>query len=380
MRCRVEVPVVVSRLVQNVHVVVGCRAPFDQRQHGSRVRLDHDSILIDPTKNGRTDRKHEAGRAVTRSGEDVMNQPPMKPAIAVGKGMDVDESERDGGSRGNGIDTTSDRTTVVRNGATEKVSEILRPRADVVGDGFLRVPVVRPHEATFISEPEFHKTRIANDHTLKPFQFVNRNRMNARLPNCAGPPRGSGARRAFTLNREGRLRVAEQKKCCGSRHKVLSCATDDFASAGVGSFRDGSSKVGRPPDHGTKAARSWQIVDDLVARRGYALPQGHLLVWVDDCYDANLAGIWYVELKSGQPLVEKPGPACKGACWRCPRNRRDFVGLHHLEESGQDAEIDAFPLQRENELALERIGRTMTRCQQQPGQVRCRVMALGNNG
>ena len=44
------------------------------------------------------------------------------------------------------------------------------------------------------------------------------------------------------------------------------------------------------------------------------------------------------------------------------------------------AEIDAFPLQCENELALERIGWTMTRCQQPPEQVRCRVMALCNSG
>ena len=115
---------------------------------------------------------------------------------------------------------------------------------------------MRPHESAVFSEPKFHEACIANDQTLKPFQFVNRDRMNACLANHAGPPRSSGARRAFALNRERRLRVAEQKKCRGARDEVLSCAPDDFTGAQVESFRDGCSKLWSPPDHGTKAARS----------------------------------------------------------------------------------------------------------------------------
>ena len=56
------------------------------------------------------------------------------------------------------------------------------------------------------------------------------------------------------------------------------------------------------------------------------------------------------------------------------------MGLHSFEESGQDTEIKTFPLQCENELTLERIGRTMTRRQQEPGRVRRRVVTLGNDG
>ena len=61
---------------------------------------------------------------------------------------------------------------MVLNDAAEEVPEILRPRANVVGDGFLCVPVVRPHEPAFISEPEFHKACIANNHALKAFQVA----------------------------------------------------------------------------------------------------------------------------------------------------------------------------------------------------------------
>jgi hypothetical protein len=129
----------------------------------------------------------------------------------------------------------------------------------VVGDGLLCVPVVRPHESAFISEPEFHKACIANDHTLQPFQFVNRDAMNARLANRSGPPRGSAARRAFTLNREGRLRVAEQKECRGPPNEVLSCATNDLAGAGVESFVN-DNLLDEPVDKGTK---------DAYAERGF---------------------------------------------------------------------------------------------------------------
>ena len=117
-----------------------------------------------------------------------------------------------------------------------------------------------------------------------------------------------------------------------------------------------------------------------MARRWCALLETDLLFWIDDCYNSNLPGIGDIDLTSRKPLVEKPYPTCEGARWRCPYNRGDFMGLHSFEESGQDTEIKAFPLQCENELTLERIGRTMTRRQQEPGRVRCRVVTLGNDG
>src|SRR2546427_1029102 len=292
--------------------------------------------------------------------------------------MNVDESKCHGGGSANRINTTSKRTAIVLDDAAEEVSKILGPSANVVGNRFLCVPVVSPHESTLIPEPEFHKTCVANDDALKPFQFFNRDRTNVRLGNCASPTRCTDVRRPFTLDREGRLRITEQKKGGRPGNEILSCSTDDFAGAGVESFRDGRSKRRCPPDHRTKAARSWQIVDDLVTWRRRALVKADLLFCIDDCYNSNLSGIGHIELASRKPFVEKPRSPCEGARWSCPHKRGDFTGFYSLEDGRQNTKINALPLQCEHDLTFECVRRTMAWRQQVPGKVRCRVVAFGN--
>lgn len=114
--------------------------------------------------------------------------------VAIDEWMGVDESERDGSRSSNRITTTSDCTIIVLNDAAEEISEILRPRADVIGDGLLCIPVVHAYEPALIAEPEFHKACIANDHTLKPFQFVNRDRVNGSVTDSIRKSAGTAVR------------------------------------------------------------------------------------------------------------------------------------------------------------------------------------------
>src|SRR5436190_16652503 len=116
--------------------------------------------------------------------------------------MNINESKCDSSRRTNRISTTSQRTAIVLNDATNEILKILGASADVVGNRFLCFPVMSPHESTFIAESEFHKACIAYDNALKPFQFVNRDRANTCLSDCASPPRCAGARRPFALDRE----------------------------------------------------------------------------------------------------------------------------------------------------------------------------------
>src|SRR6266513_2751315 len=74
MRSGVEIAIVIGGLVQDLHIVVGSSAPFDQWEHGSRVRLEHSSILIDSSKNGRTDWEHNASGVIAGCSEHMMNQ------------------------------------------------------------------------------------------------------------------------------------------------------------------------------------------------------------------------------------------------------------------------------------------------------------------
>src|SRR2546427_10695421 len=116
--------------------------------------------------------------------------------------MNIDESKCDSSRRTDRISTTSKRTAIVLNDATDQISKILGASADVVGNRFLCFPVMSPHESTFIAVSEFHKTCIAYDAALKSFQFVNRDRGNTCLPHSPTPPRRPAARLPFSLDRE----------------------------------------------------------------------------------------------------------------------------------------------------------------------------------
>src|SRR5947209_11408246 len=139
--------------------------------------------------------------------------------------MNIDESKCDSSRRTDRISTTSKRTAIVLNDATDQISKILGASADVVGNRFLCFPVMSPHESTFIAESEFHKTCIAYDDALKSFQFVNRDRANTCLPDFASPPLRAGARRPFALDRHRGVPVTEEKKGARLGGTVLSGLT-----------------------------------------------------------------------------------------------------------------------------------------------------------
>src|SRR3954466_12282409 len=152
--------------------------------------------------------------------------------------MNVDESKCDRSRCTDRIKLTSHRSPIVFDDATEEVSKILRSSANVVGNWFLCVPVVSPHESTFIAESEFYETCIAYDDALKPFQFVNCDRTNTCFADCASPSRSADSGWSFSLDRERRLRITEQKKSGRPGDDVFSRSTNDFAGASVEPFRD----------------------------------------------------------------------------------------------------------------------------------------------
>lgn len=292
--------------------------------------------------------------------------------------MDVDESKCDGRRSSNRINTTGNRSAIILNNTAEEVSNILRPGADVIGNWFLCQPVVTADESTFIADSELYKTCIANDDTLKTFQFVNSDRTNTRLANYASPSRCADIGWFFPLDREGRLRITEQEKGGRPGNEVLSCSTYDLLRASVESFCDGCLKRRGPPDHRTKSARSRQIVDDLVAGRRCTCVKADLLFFIDDVHNSNFSGIRHIEFASGEPFVKEPRSACEGTCRSGPHKLCDFVRFYDPEKSRKDTKIQALPLQCENDLTFKCVGRTMARRQEIPGHIGRRVMTLSN--
>jgi len=73
-----------------------------------------------------------------------------------------------------------------------------------------------------------------------------------------------------------------------------------------------------------------------------------------------------IESLTGKPFVQVPGAPGERARWSCANGDSDLVGGDNPEKRGEDAQVDSFPLEREEELTLERVGRSMTRRQQLP--------------
>ncbi len=310
---RVEVAIVVARVVHDLHIAVSRRAPLDERQHGGRgTRLEHGSILVEPMKNGRADGKHHAGRAVAGRGEYVMNQPPMEPAVAIGKRMRVDEAERDRRGGCNGIAAATDRARGVLDHAEEQILEVLWPRADVIGNGFLGLAIVRADKPAFLPNAQRDEPRVSDHDTLKAFQLNDAEGTKAGFSNGLSPTSRARARRPFPLDRERRLGVVEEQEGGRACHQILAGAADDLTSTHVQVFGDCGRQRRRSADHRAKSPRPWQIVDDLMAGRRYALRAGKLLTGIHDGDDADLAWIRNVEFASRQPLIQEPDSASEG--------------------------------------------------------------------
>ena len=78
-----------------------------------------------------------------------------------------------------------------------------------------------------------------------------------------------------------------------------------------------------------------------------------MLVRIDDRRVGSLIGVGQIELCPEQPFIEEPGPARVAPCRGGADHRFDGRGAGGAEEGLQDAEIDAFILEGEGQMALK---------------------------
>ena len=100
----VEIPVVISRFVQDAHVALRRRLPLDKFEEWFRVGLKHGRVTRDFPIHGSAPWKNNAGRIVSDRCEYVMNQPSKQAPVPVFEWMHVDEPERNRGGQKLGID------------------------------------------------------------------------------------------------------------------------------------------------------------------------------------------------------------------------------------------------------------------------------------
>ena len=144
----------------------------------------------------------------------------MYSAVAILERMDVDESECQNRSRQHRIEFPC-RRPVEGDQAIDEIRQILRPRAYVVRDWLLGVPIPAADKSSFVPETEMHEARIADHDLLQAEQFVEVQRLRARLTDRAAPALDAVLRGAFAFDDEARLGVLEQQERRGARHQIL---------------------------------------------------------------------------------------------------------------------------------------------------------------
>lgn len=101
----------------------------------------------------------------------MVNEIAVNPAVAVLKGMHVDEPKGQH-RRGDHRIEPSCRAAVESGHAVDQRTQVLRPGAEVIGNRHARLPVVLADEAPVFPQSELHEAGIANDYCLQPQQLL----------------------------------------------------------------------------------------------------------------------------------------------------------------------------------------------------------------
>jgi len=89
----VEISIHVGRIVQDLDVSLGCRAPFDEIHQGARMRAQRVAVGVDSVEHDRGDWEHHAGRCEFSLRQNMMDQTAVETPVAVLERMDVDKTE-----------------------------------------------------------------------------------------------------------------------------------------------------------------------------------------------------------------------------------------------------------------------------------------------
>ena len=131
-----------------------------------------------------------------------MDEPTVNAAVAIFVRVDVDEPERQNCCGDNGIERFGACSLSIGDKSGQQVCNVIMTCADMVRDRISGLPVMNPDKAALRSKTEFHEARITDHDALKTVEFGEGDGVAARLCNRLTPPRRSGARRLFALDRK----------------------------------------------------------------------------------------------------------------------------------------------------------------------------------
>src|SRR5690606_23676299 len=137
---------------------------------------------------------------------------------------------------------------------------------------------------------------------------------------------------------------------------------------------------GRAPDQGAEAPVAGEVVVDAVADGDIPAAKRVLERGIDRGHRRDLRRVGHVQRPPGEPLVQEPDSPRVRPRRRRPDELLDLPGGDRLEQFTENAEVDALALERELQMAAERVLGRAARLEELPFGGRARPIPRADRG
>ena len=299
------------------------------------------------------------GGVESEPGEAVVDQVAVQPAVAVLEGMNIDKAEGENRRGHHGIELRRS-LSVECDHAFDEPGQVLWASADVVGDRHARLAIPFADETALAAQSETDETGIADHDALQAQQFVEIDRLPARLADGPAPPLNAVLGWMLAFDGEAGPGILQQQKGRRSRQQVLGDRVDGLLRARLEFHRREAVQRPGAEHERTELRRTGQVVLDPVSPGDLGAGR-KLTVRIDDRRVGSTVGVRQIEPVSGQPFIQKPDTSGVGARGLGPDESLDGCRAGRGEQALENGEVQTLVLQGEGEVAFKAGIRRMAR-------------------
>src|SRR6056297_682642 len=220
----IEETVQIIGLVFYTNIIVFTYLPVDQRQQLVRVLLKDRSIFFYALEYDCGDGKDQSRRVVPRLGQDMVNQIPMNPSVAIFERMHVYESKREAGCGDHRVQLSMHLSVEIYETVHQALKVVL-PCTYVLGNRHTGITVMLAYKAAVIAKSNLHEAFVADNNLLQANQFRQINWCPPRLADHFSPALNSTLRRGFSFDAIARPRILQQEECRRPRNYITRYST-----------------------------------------------------------------------------------------------------------------------------------------------------------
>ena len=290
----------------------------------------------------------------------------MDASVSVFERMDVHESERQSCRHHDGIHARPPGAFTVLHDAPHHLGEVAVTRAHMLRNGRPCRPVPSPDPSALGAQAESDEPPVSDQSFLQSQEFLDGETATPSLANRPAPTQSPVVRGPLSFQSERSPAVLEQEKGSRPPHDIGVCPADDLSRAVVQFHGHEAVEFGGPPDERAEPPGARQVVANTVPPRERAARGRKLPLRVDDRHGPHLARVRNIEAHPRQPFIEEPDAPGVGSRGLVANNAHDILGIDHREESREHTQAHTFPLQRELEVPLQALIRSVTRREHPP--------------